>query len=165
MSWFEAQHAGFPKDGPMTPHAPNTPQHDFDFFFGQWQVRHRRLRERLKAVEQAIGTEFEDDEYTFNLCSGTTINVNEIVEAVRLASDDFAEIEVVRREPHMLWNSYPQLFEGDNALSTERVAKETLKFSLGSTERFEAKFGWAPSKETATKVTETARQILTKIRR
>lgn len=118
----------------------------------------------LKAVEQAIETNFED-EYTFNLCSGTTINVNEIVEAIRLASEDFTAIEVVRREPHMLWNSYPQLFEGDNSLSTERVAKETLKFSLGSTERFEAKFGWAPSKDTAIKVTETAKQILTKIRR
>ncbi|MBB5205178.1 hypothetical protein HNQ51_002497 [Inhella inkyongensis] len=35
----------------MTPHAPNTPQHDFDFFFGQWQVRHRRLRERLKGCQ------------------------------------------------------------------------------------------------------------------
>jgi nucleoside-diphosphate-sugar epimerase len=122
------------------------------------------INDVLRAVEQAIDTDF-DDEYTFNLCSGTTINVNEIVDAVRLASTDFTGIEVVRREPHMLWNSYTQLFQGDNALSTERVAKETLKFSLGSTKNFESKFGWVPSKDTASKVTETASQILTKIRK
>ena len=35
----------------MTPHSLNSPQHDFDFFFGHWQVRHRRLRERLKGCQ------------------------------------------------------------------------------------------------------------------
>jgi len=116
----------------------------------------------LRAVEQALNTEF-NDEYTFNICSGSTINVNEIVEAVRLASDEFHNTETVRREPHLLWDTYPQLFTGTNPLSNERVAKETNKFSLGSTDRFERRFGWTPSKETAKNVTATAKEILTKI--
>lgn len=117
----------------------------------------------LKAVEQALKTEFAG-EYTFNICSGRTINVNQIVDAVRLASVDFSEIDLVRREPHLLWDTYPSLFEGTNPLSKERVAKETNKFSLGSTLRFQEKFGWAPSNQTEANVTKTAKEILLKIK-
>lgn len=57
----------------------------------------------------------------------------------------------------------PSLFEGANPLSKDRVAKETNKFSLGSTLRFQEKFGWAPSNQTEANVTKTAKEILLKI--
>ena len=113
----------------------------------------------IKAIEQSFTHKFESD-YLFNLCSGKIVSVNEIVDVIKKTDDKFKNIDVLFKPSDMLWNTYPKLFEGEFNLSKERVSKETNKFSLGSSEKFENVFGWSPSKEIKDRIKYTVETII-----
>jgi hypothetical protein len=52
----------------MTSHDTKSAAHDFDFFFGSWRVRHRRLKDRLAQCDQ--WEEFEGTATTQPLLGG-----------------------------------------------------------------------------------------------
>jgi hypothetical protein len=52
----------------MTSHDDKSGAHDFDFFFGSWRVRHRRLKERLAQCDR--WEEFEGTATTQPLLGG-----------------------------------------------------------------------------------------------
>ena len=120
------------------------------------------IEDVIKAIKQSFTQKFNDD-YIFNLCSGKTISVSEIVDAIKESNDDFKKLEVEFRSSDMLWDKYDNLFEGNFKLSKNIVSKETNKFSLGSTSIFEKEFGWKPSTEVKNHIKNTAIEIKNKI--
>jgi len=79
---------------------------------------------------------------TFNVCTGTLISVNQIVNCIRELFEN--DIQPVYRDASKLWDNYPELFDGPYALSKEVVAKETNKYSKGSYEKAKELLGWDP---------------------
>lgn len=77
----------------------------------------------------------------FNLASGSAISLNEIYQeiAINLSSD----ITPIYRDPQLLWDQYPQLFQG-YGLEQQIVAKETNKYSLGCNKKALEMLGWSP---------------------
>ena len=80
---------------------------------------------------------------TFNVCTGTLISVNEIVNYICQIFN--SNIEPTYRDASKLWDNYPQLFDGPRPLSKEIVAKETNKYSRGSYEKAKQILNWKPN--------------------
>jgi UDP-glucose 4-epimerase len=79
----------------------------------------------------------------FNVCTGTLISVNQIVQYV---SDVFgSDIKPIYREASKLWDTYPELFDGKYPLDKSIVAKETNKYSKGSYQKAKELLGWEPN--------------------
>jgi nucleoside-diphosphate-sugar epimerase len=97
--------------------------------------------------------------YTLNVCSGQTLNVNEITKFVKEAIN--SNIEPTFRNASMLWNTYPSLFDGSYPLLKEVVINETNKNSLGSNE-LALKLGWKPNINLPDLVKKTALEIYNK---
>jgi nucleoside-diphosphate-sugar epimerase len=97
--------------------------------------------------------------YVLNVCSGQTLNVNEIVKFVKEAINP--NIEPIFRNASMLWNTYPSLFDGSYPLLKEVVINETNKNSLGSNE-LALKLGWKPNINLPDLVKKTALEIYNK---
>jgi nucleoside-diphosphate-sugar epimerase len=95
---------------------------------------------------------------TFNICSGTKVSVKEIVETVKDALQ--TDIEPIYRESHKLWDSYPELFEGDYPLLKEVVSKETNKSSLGTWRKAFSELGWQPRINIKELMKETTIQMI-----
>lgn len=95
---------------------------------------------------------------TFNVCSGITISVKEIVETAKDALQ--SDVEPVYRESHKLWDSYPKLFEGEYPLLKEVVSKETNKSALGTSEKAHTILGWKPNTNIKELMKETAIQMI-----
>jgi UDP-glucose 4-epimerase len=76
----------------------------------------------------------------FNICSGDTISVKEIVQIIQQSMK--CEIEPVYRDPHLLWEHYSSLFDGNFPLRELVVQKETLKKSVGDPSRFISATSW-----------------------
>lgn len=79
---------------------------------------------------------------TLNVCTGTTISVRDIVKIVKdtLNIND----EPFYRDATMLWNTYPELFDGNYPLSKTIVSNETNKICRGSNELAQQIIGWQP---------------------
>jgi len=94
---------------------------------------------------------------TFNVCSGTLISVNEIVDCIReyFGSD----IEPVYRDASKLWDNYPELFDGPHSLSKEIVAKETNKYSRGSYEKAKELLDWEPNTDIKSLIKKVVEEI------
>jgi nucleoside-diphosphate-sugar epimerase len=98
----------------------------------------------------------------FNICSGSTYSVREIDTLVRQALK--TNLEPKYREPEKLWNDYASLFEGTYPILPSIIANETNKKSVGSSEAFQAKTGWAieyPIEKVIYKICESAVKHLT----
>lgn len=94
--------------------------------------------------------------HVFNVCSGQTLNVNEIVKFVKEAIN--SNIEPLFRDASMLWNTYPSLFNGSYPLLKKVVINETNKNSLGSN-KLALELGWLPNVDLPILFQKTALEI------
>lgn len=93
----------------------------------------------------------------FNVCTGTLLSVNEIVQYI---SEVFqSKLESVYREASKLWDTYPELFDGSYPLDKEVVAKETKKYSRGSYEKANEILGWNPNTNLELLIKKVATEI------
>lgn len=104
-------------------------------------------------IQVALNHEFSKYE-NFNLCSGQQFSVNEIVEIV--SNSLKTNIDPVFRSAEKLWNAYDELFAGHFPLDKGAVENETLKSSLGSSEKFTAHTGWRPATNQSELIGQTA---------
>jgi nucleoside-diphosphate-sugar epimerase len=81
---------------------------------------------------------------TFNVSTGTSTSVQDILESVKSAIDLENEINAVYRNPDRLWDSYRDLFDGKYSLKKSIVEKETLKKSLGNNNLSKKLLDWNP---------------------
>lgn len=79
---------------------------------------------------------------TFNVCTNTLVSVNDIVKFVKEELN--SDIEPIYRKADMLWESYPQLFEGSFPLKKSIVEKEVNKYSRGSYTKTSNILNWKP---------------------
>lgn len=108
-------------------------------------------------VVRAITTVLDSDYYEygcFNICSGTSFSVAEIVSTV--ASVLGVEMNPIYRNPALLWDMYEELFEGPYPLRSFVVNDETTKSSMGTAELFRSQFDWTISEE----VTQQLRKVV-----
>ena len=94
---------------------------------------------------------------TFNVCSGTLISVNEIVDCIRELFE--SNIEPVYKDASKLWDNYPELFDGSYPLSKEIVAKETNKYSIGSYEKAKELLNWEPNTDIKSLIKKVVEEI------
>ena len=80
---------------------------------------------------------------TYNVCSGKTISVRNIVEMAEQSLNKAAN--PIFRSSEMLWDSYQNLFETYFPLKKNIVVKEVNKFSLGTNEKLYKRYGWQPN--------------------
>lgn len=95
-----------------------------------------------RGVEVALDMKFKKYE-NFNLCSGQQFSVNQIVNIVQ----DALNIQITPnfRSADKLWNAYDDLFIGPFPLHKSAVEAETLKSSIGSSERYSQLSNWVPN--------------------
>lgn len=80
---------------------------------------------------------------TYNVCSGITISVRDIIEITEETLSKFSN--PVFRPSEMLWDSYQKLFETYFPLKKYIVDKEVNKFSLGTNQKLYKRYGWQPN--------------------
>jgi len=80
---------------------------------------------------------------TFNVCTGTLLSVNQIVQYVTEIMN--SSIKPIYQEASKLWDNYPDLFSGHYPLDKEIVAKETNKYSKGSYQKANELLDWKPN--------------------
>jgi UDP-glucose 4-epimerase len=117
------------------------------------------IEDILSTFEISISKKFSHN-YIFNLCSGKTLTVNQIVSIIKGCRKEFESIEVIYRESSKLWDQYTNLFSNSYSLSKARVSKETNKFSLGDNTLFIQEFGYSLSSEHKLKIEDTVNEIL-----
>lgn len=94
---------------------------------------------------------------TFNVCSGTLISVNEIVDCIcQIFGSD---IKPLYRDASKLWDNYPELFDGPYSLSKKIVAKETNKYSRGSYEKAKQILNWEPNTDIKSLIKKVVEEI------
>lgn len=77
---------------------------------------------------------------TFNVASGKTISVKEIVEKI---SSNFSKTNTpIYRNANMFWDKYPKLFTGEYPLQEKRLIEEVEKFSQGCIEKSKNYLNW-----------------------
>lgn len=81
---------------------------------------------------------------TFNVCTGVTTSVNQIAKWVA-EELGLEHIGVKYRESNKLWDTYPELFEGEYPFNKEVVSKEAGKYTKGSYEKAKRLLGWEPN--------------------
>jgi nucleoside-diphosphate-sugar epimerase len=109
----------------------------------------------VKLIDLCLEKNLDD---TFNVCTGTLISVNEIVNCIRELFE--TDIEPVYRDASKLWDNYPQLFDGPLPLNKEIVAKETNKYSKGSYQKAKELLGWQPNTDIKSLIKKVVEEIL-----
>ena len=94
----------------------------------------------INFIELCLNQKVND---TYNVCTGKLVSVKEIENYVSKAFG--YDINPIYRDASMLWNTYPQLFEGHFPLKKSIVTKETNKFSLGSNQKAKKDLNWEPN--------------------
>lgn len=94
---------------------------------------------------------------TLNVCSGITVSVVDIVNMVKNILN--VNIEPIYRDSNRLWDSYPELFNGNYSLSKNIVSKETNKICKGSNYLAQQILGWTPNID----INNSIKQTITKI--
>lgn len=79
----------------------------------------------------------------FNLSSGLTLSVNQIVDLVQESLDYKFACEF--RTSEKLWNGYPELINSNFPLNDSVVIAETEKISVGDSLLFQQLTGWSPN--------------------
>jgi len=94
---------------------------------------------------------------TFNVCTGTLLSVNQILEYV---SEVFqSDVKPIYREASKLWDTYPKLFTGYYPLDKNVVAKETTKYSKGSYQKAKELLNWEPDTDLEKLIKKVATEI------
>jgi len=93
----------------------------------------------------------------YNVCTGTTLSVREIVNIVK--STLGSEIEPIYRDADKFWDTYPSLFYGKYSLARSRMEKETNKYSVGSSEQIQKVIGSEPDKNMHKLISQVANKI------
>ena len=94
----------------------------------------------------------------FNVCSGQSITVREIVDIIKNCMD--ISLEPTYRSSKLLWENYSELYKGKYAINSNVISKETNKKALGSYEKAQDHFGWSPKKEIQKLIEDTVTQII-----
>ncbi|CAN2170066.1 WcaG Nucleoside-diphosphate-sugar epimerases [Candidatus Nanopelagicaceae bacterium] len=76
----------------------------------------------------------------FNACSGLGVSMTSILETIQ--TEFQTQLDILWGEPDQLWNSNSELFVRKAPLSRERVARETLKKSIGNPQKVFEKYAW-----------------------
>lgn len=79
---------------------------------------------------------------TYNICSGETVSVQEIVSQVQKLMS--TQMQPIYREPSLLWETNQGLWKGELPLHSSIVHHEVTKYAKGSFEQAHADFGWSP---------------------
>jgi UDP-glucose 4-epimerase len=95
---------------------------------------------------------------TFNVCTGSLISVNQIVNYVLDVFD--SNIQPQYRDASKLWDTYPELFDEPYPLNKDIVAKETSKYSRGSYQKVKELLGWEPN----TNLEELFKKVVSEIK-
>lgn len=98
----------------------------------------------------------------FNVCTGHLLSVNEMNNYVAKYFKKNPS-NVIRNNPEKLWDTYPALFSGDFSLKKDRVAKETLKHSLGDNSKVKNYYDWNPSHNFEDLITKTIEDSISKV--
>ena len=95
---------------------------------------------------------------TFNVCTGVTTSVNQITKWV---SEELGleHLGIKYRKSNQLWDTYPDLFEGQYPFDKNIVVEETEKYTKGSYEKAKKILGWEPSTDIESEVKRIARLI------
>lgn len=80
---------------------------------------------------------------TFNVCTGLNCSVNQIAQWVAEALN-CEHIPLTYRPAQELWGSYPHLFTGKYPLNKNVVKHESIRPSVGSSEKATKLLGWTP---------------------
>jgi len=139
-----------------------------EFKAGRQPVLHSSGDQRRDYIDVWAVTEFIDlccehdlppgIDPCFNLCTGETLSVKEIVEVVQntLGTD----IVPIYRDAWLYWDSYPRITQGPNPLSKDVIAKEVEKQSLGSNKKaMSLDWSWYPNTDLKAVVANTVRCI------
>ena len=94
---------------------------------------------------------------TFNVCTGTLLSVNQIVQYVTEVMGN--STMPIYQEASKLWDTYPDLFSGNYPLDKEIVAKETTKYSKGSYQKANELLGWEPNIDLETLIKKVALEM------
>ena len=108
----------------------------------------------VKLIDLCLGKKPDD---TFNVCTGSLLSVNQIVQYVCETFD--SSIKPIYREASKLWDMYPNLFSGDYPLDKEIVAKETNKYSKGSYQKAKELLGWEPNTDLESLIKKVSTEI------
>lgn len=92
----------------------------------------------------------------YNICSGVTLSVQEIVSVVQDAIGVW--IPPTYRCPELLWEMYEEMFVGPYPLRPNVIAEETNKYSLGNSLRFRQDFAWSPRTDVKTAMARVAKE-------
>lgn len=93
----------------------------------------------------------------YNVCSGELLSVNDIF--YYIAEEYNFSKPPKYRDASMLWDTYPNLFEGKYSLDKMVVSKETNKYSKGSFQKAFTEIGWKPNTDLKTLIKQVAKQI------
>jgi UDP-glucose 4-epimerase len=104
------------------------------------------------------------DKKTYNICSGETTSVEEIVQYIQQCMN--VNIQPIYREPALLWQNNTQLWRGDYTILPTAVEKEVNKYSEGDFTQAALDFGWKPSvsfQDGLTKTLHHSRELMNNI--
>src|SRR3989338_4616731 len=79
----------------------------------------------------------------FNVGSGKTYTIQEIYNAVA-KTFGLTDIKPIYRTSKLLWDKYPQLFEGEYSFQAKFLEKEVNKYTLASIAKAQKFLGWKP---------------------
>jgi nucleoside-diphosphate-sugar epimerase len=120
----------------------------------------------VKTIEACMNLQVDfGKDRTFNVCSGASLSVRDIVAALKTLDTKFSYVSEIYRNSSMLWNEHPILFDGVYSLDKAVIAKEAEKKSLGNNQLFFKKFGWQPSKDLNLCLLQTGREILNNLQK
>ena len=94
----------------------------------------------------------------FNVCTGKAVSVNQMSKwvAEALGKEDLG---LDHKPAGELWDTYPELFEGDYPLDKNIVSKETTRYSKGSYQKAKDILGWEPNTDIESEVKRVTLQI------
>jgi len=94
----------------------------------------------------------------FNVCTGKAVSVNQISRWVAEAMGK-EDLGLDHKPAGELWDSYPELFQGEYGLDKNIVGKETTRYSKGSYQKAKDLLGWEPNTDIESEVKRVTLQI------
>ena len=94
----------------------------------------------------------------FNVCTGVAVSVNQMSRWVAEAMG-LEHLGLDHKPAGELWDSYPELFQGEYGLDKSIVGKETTRYSKGSYQKAKDLLGWEPNTDIESEVKRVTLQI------
>jgi len=98
----------------------------------------------LELIHRIILNLSKANKHIYNVASGESVSVNEIVEIVRTHMNR-QQIDPIFRNPVLLWEKNTTLFSGAMPIHEEIVEKEVCKYSQGANQLAITDFDWKPT--------------------